>query len=618
MENRKRPQILPGGIGRLGVEKTEDGCRFTAVFPEKEEAALLLYHKGKSTPCEEISMPYQPWNGRVRSVLLKNFQADRYEYNYLVNEQVCQDPRAGFLVGRREFGEEWPQDPHQIRCGFLEEGTPAKEDPLEIPYEELILYKVHVRGYTRQKNSKVRKKGTFAGLMEKIPYWKELGINGLELMPAYEFEEVQRPEQTARGNGISRMQTAKRLNYWGYTGGYYYAPKSSYADGARPDREFRALVEALHQAGIECIMEFYFEKDFPMAEILNILRFWKKEYRIDGFHLLGGEIPQDFLVQDPFLQGTKLFFLNVWDAYKGPKKTEELRCLAEYNGGFSEVMRRLLKGDEGMIESAAFRMRNNPSGYGVINYITIQDGFTLADLVSYDQKHNEANGEENRDGSDCNYSWNCGIEGPSRKAGIRALRRRQIRNAWLLLLFSQGTPLLYGGDEFCNTQDGNNNAYCQDNETGWVDWRLYKKNEDMVEFVRQAIAFRRKHACLHMKSEPRGTDYRAVGYPDISYHSQKAWYGGMEYSSRSLGVMYCCAYGEEKPEEKFLYLAYNLYWEEKEFALPKLPEDDAWQVLLDTSGAMETAAGETEDGAAAEQPRTVTVPPRTILVLAGK
>lgn len=616
MENKRKYRAVPGSLREPGVEKTKEGYQFTAAFPADKEVSLLLYQKGKAVPCAEIPMPYREWNGQIRSVLLEDFPAERYEYNYLADGRVVHDPRARILTGRKAFGEEWPEDPHQVRCGFLAEERPESTGFSRIPLEDLILYKVHVRGYTRQKNSRVKNKGTFAGLQEKIPYWKELGINGVELMPAYEFEEIPMPETDLPESAAPRIKKPAKVNYWGYTGGYYYAPKRAYSHSSRPDCEFRALVEALHQAGMECVMEFYFAGEMPPMEIVQILRFWKTEYHIDGFHLLGDAIPQNLLLQDPLLQETKLFFTGIWDEYKGSRAEGEARRLAEYSAGFSQCLRRLLKGDEGMVCEAALRMRANPPGYGVVNYMVTQDGFTMADLVSYDQKHNEANGEENRDGSECNASWNCGTEGPSRKPAIRALRKKQMRNAWLLLLLSQGTPLLYGGDEFCNSQDGNNNAYCQDNETGWVDWQAFKKNEDMVEFVKQAIAFRKSRRILHMPEEFRSSDYRSLGYPDLSYHSQKAWYGEMEYSSRSLGIMYCCAYAEEEPEEQFLYAAYNFYWEPKEFALPKLPDPCSWRILTDTSQPGEVPEG--EGAPLPEEQKSITVPPRTILVLAGK
>ncbi|MGI6069034.1 MAG: alpha-amylase family glycosyl hydrolase [Blautia sp.] len=617
MEGIKKYQIYPGNPRKMGAWRERDGCHFAVCVPKEKETALLLYPKGKKEPCASIPMPCSPESGDVRALFLAGFPAEKYEYNYLVDGEVWHDPYARSLTGREEFGQEWPEDAHEVRAGFFK-GTPMTGDVFpELTYEEMILYKVHVRGYTKQKNSKVKKRGTFTGLIEKIPYWKELGVNAIELMPAYDFMECRpKPVRVSR-HTMQPVQGKEQLNFWGYTTGYYYAPKRSYCAGRSAEEEFKELVLALHAAGMECIMEFYFDWNLSVVEILDILHFWRVEYHVDGFHLIGCSIPQELLIEDPLLSGTKLFFLGISDAYKGMAKPGYRRRLAEYNGSFAEDMRCWMKSDEGMIQRAADHIRRNPSGYGVINYITVQDGFTLADLVSYDFKHNEANGEDNEDGSSCNYSWNCGVEGPSRKQSVRRLRKKQMRNAWLLLLFSQGTPLIYGGDEFGNSQNGNNNAYCQDNETGWVDWSCFKRNEDMVAFVKAAIAFRRAHPILHMEREPKGTDYRSVGCPDISFHSQRAWYAGMENTSRCLGVMYCCAYGE-KTEEKFLYFAYNFHWEPKDFALPNLPEGCVWQKVMDTSDLEGSGFYEEAYREVPESEKTLSVPPRSIVVLTGK
>lgn len=617
MVGMQKYRVLPGDPQKLGVGRTKEGCQFAVSMPKEREVSLLLYPRGQKEPCHEIPMPYHPANGEVRSLFLENFQGDKYEYNYLIDGEVYHDPYTRLLVGRKEFGGEWPEDPHEVRCGFLEKGQMTVKEPLQIPFEEMVLYKVHVRGYTKEKHSKVKKKGTFFGLIEKIPYWKELGINAIELMPAYEFEERKAPGSREDSHAIYQVQAQEQLNYWGYTHGYYYAPKDAYAAGNRADREFKALIEALHEAGMECIMEFFFDYHTSAVQMVEILRFWKTEYQVDGFHLLGDGIAQDLLVQDPLLSNTKLFFLGIWDEFKDSVRPGDSRRLAEYNGGYSQDIRKWLKSDEGAVASAANHMRRNPSGYGMINYLTMQDGFTLADLVSYDQKHNEANGEDNRDGSEYNYSWNCGAEGPTRKQSIRQLRKKQMRNAWLLLLLSQGTPLIYGGDEFGNSQNGNNNAYCQDNETGWTDWQSFKKNEDMTEFVKAALAFRKENPILHLAWEPKGSDYRSVGYPDISYHSRRAWYAGMEHTSRSLGIMYGCSYGK-KEEEKFLYLAYNFHWEESEFALPKLPEGCGWKDVIDTSDMEGTGFCPKGRELLSEDDKTLLVPPRTVMVLEGR
>lgn len=612
MEDVNKYQVFQGDSKKPEIRLGKEGCYFAFAAPSSSKVELLLYHKGESLPCREISLRKNPWAGEVRSIFLEGFCGKNFEYNYRMDGDVIQDPQARTLTGKGSFGDEHPQGEHQVRCCFYQEEV-WEEEPPGIAWEDMILYKLHVRGYTMQKSSKVRKKGTFAGLEEKIPYWKSLGINAIELMPAYEFKERQ-PLQTKECLRTYHLPPEGMLNFWGYTGGFYYAPKAAYCAGKSPGKEFSGFIRALHREGIECIMEFFFDDAILSIEIPRILRYWRETYHVDGFHLLGKYPPQEILLQDPHLWGTKLFFTEISTPAlcKGPKR------LGQYDNSFSQEMRRWLKGDEGVLPAAANYLRKNPSHYGVVNYMTSQDGFTLADLVSYNQKHNEANQEGNRDGTDYNFSWNCGEEGPSRKTSVRRLRKKQMRNAFLLLLLAQGTPMLYGGDEIANSQSGNNNAYCQDNETGWVDWSGLKKHEELLSFVKQAVAFRKAHPILHLPEEPRGTDYKAVGFPDISLHSQRAWYVQADQTSRNLGVMYCCAYEPKETTSQFIYLAYNMYWESRQFALPCLPKGCLWYLAADTSDFSGTGFYPEEEALPLQEQKFLTVPQRTIMILIGK
>ena len=281
-----------------------------------------------------------------------------------------------------------------------------------------------------------------------------------------------------------------------------------------------------------------FVKGTGGQRILEVLRWWKMIYHVDGFHILGEDIPQKLIAQEPVFSKTKLIFTGVDDRgiYGGAKPS--LRNLAEYNMGFQNTARRFLKGDEDQVSEFCRESRRNPATHGVIRYMASQDGFTLQDLVSYDYRHNEGNGEDNRDGCSYNFSWNCGTEGASRKQAVQELRRRQVRNAVLMVVLSQGTPLFYGGDEFGNSQGGNNNAYCQDNAIGWTDWNQAEKNKELTEFIRDALAFRKEHRILHGSEELRLMDYESRGCPDLSYHSDRAWYAQMENTSRQIGMMY--------------------------------------------------------------------------------
>lgn len=592
----------------LGANRWNEGYNFAVEVPEGIPASVLLYRKHSAKPVQEIAFEEKHRLGRVCSMKIKGISPADYEYNYKIDGKVTQDPFTYSIRGRERFGAAMEEDEHKIRCGLLtEEAYDWEQDaPADVPYEDMILYKLHVRGYTKL-NNRVKKKGTFAALQEMIPYWKELGINAIELMPAYEFMEVT-PAQKEEAM-ISRRQETMHVNYWGYIPGYYFAPKRSYCATKEPEKEFRDLVKALHQAGIACIMEFYFPDNTNLFTVLRALQFWKIYYHVDGFHVLGQGAFLDAIMQDGVLAGTKIMVGN-YDLdgfYQG--KTIAKRCLAQYDPGFCYDMRRLLKSDEGMVEKAICAVKRNSGNHGVINYITSHDGFTLNDLVSYNYKHNEANGEENQDGSSYNYSWNCGVEGPTRKQVVRQIRERQMRNAFFMLLLSQGIPMLYAGDEMGNSQDGNNNAWCQDNETGWTDWKGMKKNENLVRFVKEAIAFRKAHPILHMPKELKGTDYEAKGYPDISFHGERAWYVSQDNTSRLFGAMYCGKAGE------FIYVAYNFHWENRQAALPNLPEGMTWVKTADT-GEMKEGSCFMENGPALK--KTVEVGPRTIVVLVGQ
>lgn len=609
--------IEPGYPLVLGANRIADCCNFALEIPDNAQASLLLYYKRSRQPFMEIPFEKELRAGCVRTLCLKGLKTRDYEYNFRINGKVVQDPYAYSIRGREQFGEPLDrEDAHKIRCGFLSEKPYDWEGDInpEIPYEEMILYKLHVRGYTKQAKLSQGKRGTFRGLAEMIPYLKELGVNSVELMPAYEFMEVPAIEENT--GMVSRRQEEK-LNYWGYLPGFYFAPKSSYCATKEPEREFRDLVKALHKADMECIMEFYFPKETNPFVVLRALQFWKRYYHVDGFHLLGEGVPVNLLLKDGVLSQTKLMLNNVpvWDIPK--ERLASGRYLAEYHSGFLQDMRRFLKSDEGMVQGAAFRVKENFNTHGVIHYMACQDGFTLADMVTYNYKHNEENGEENRDGSSYNFSWNCGVEGPSRKAVIRQSRERQMRNAFLMLLLCQGVPMIYGGDEIANSQNGNNNAYCQDNPVGWIDWKGLKRNEKLLQFVKDAIAFRKAHPVLHQGKELKGVDYLTKGFPDISFHQERAWYCSYENTSRLLGVMYCGDYAQkpDKTPDDHIYVAYNFHWEARKIALPNLPEGAAWKKVIDTS---DTSAKGYFHESEETYKKNIEISPRTIVVLLGR
>ena len=602
-------------LGKFGAVKEKDGVIFQVALEEPEEAALLLYHRGTDTIVREIPLKDKRIVGNVYAVKLLNLDGEQYEYNYRIGTKVVQDTYAGIIRGRDKFGEPVANGGgHQIRCGFDFKAYDWKDDaPPCIPYEDAVMYGLHVRGFTMQANSKVRHKGTFRGVAEKAEYLKNLGINQVKLMPAYEFDEI-----VKLYNGMNRNYQAppeeqrEKLNFWGYEKGWYFAPKASYAAGNDPVKEMKDMVRTLHQNGIEVLMEFYFSRDVDFRTAADCLGHWASEYHIDGFHIIGNDELAKMLAKDPVFTGVKLLgsYFPAEEIYARNKVLRN-RNLGEYHAGFQEDARGLLKGDQNQVSAFTFRIRRNPAYTGVINYMAGHDGFTMMDMVSYSEKHNEENGEQNHDGPDRNQSWNCGIEGPTRKKKITELRYRQLRNAFLMLLLAAGTPMIQAGDEFGNSQGGNNNPYCLDNETSWTDWKAARKNEGLTAFVRELIAFRKRHRILHMPKELRMMDTLSCGYPDISFHGNRAWYGEFDNGNREIGIMYCGAYAGE---DEFIYVAYNLHWKEKEFALPNLPEGMRWHVAIDSSCGIYPQG---EEPLCASE-KMFSVPERTIKVLIGR
>lgn len=595
----------------MGAVPVKDGIVFSMERKNNEEASLLLYKKGSKEVIQEIPFPATNTIGDIVCVKAEKIASARYEYNFCIDGKVTLDPYAKVLVGTGKFGEEHPEG-HEVRCAMIAGNYDWEDDRKpQIAYEDAVMYSFHVRGFTKQRYSGVRHKGTFLGITEKAEYFKELGINQIKLMPAYEFTEMESVKTHARYR--KKEELPKRLNYWGYTKAFHFAPKRAYAATKDPVREFKDMVKTMHRLGIEVLMEFYFPEGCNPRYITECLQYWVQEYHVDGFHVRGVQGICNLMATDPLFADTKL--LNIYfpvEEIYGKKNLPKKRMVAECNDGFMIDVRRFLKGDEESLKAFAERMRRNPKGSGLINYIASHDGFTLCDLVSYEERHNEDNGEQNRDGRVQNYSWNCGEEGKSRKKKILELRNRQMKNAWCMLLLSAGTPMILAGDEFCNSQLGNNNPYCLDNEISWLDWKGYKSgNSEMFRFVKDLIAFRKKHKILHMGQELSMTDSLSCGFPGISYHSSSAWYGELDGQNRKIGVMYCGKYADE---DELIYIAYNMHWMEHTFALPALPGGYRWNVALDTSeGILEE-----DKWRLLPDSRQVQVSSRTVIVLIGR
>ena len=640
----------------FGVTKVADGVQFAVSIPKGGDCYLNIYKTGQKRPSCRIRLSREYRRGSVYFVKItdcpdtddQHTVADilsrDYEYMYEVDGREFVDPYAAVIHGRERWGRRTGEG-NRIRGGISLESFDWQDDsPLSIPFSDMILYQLHVRGFTRHASSKVAHRGSFDGLQEKIPYLKELGINAVLLLPCYEFDEIQigakvhgAPKQAAGkttdsvavGAGKHKenvVQEKGKINYWGYgqSETYYYAPKAAYAaDPHHAGVEFKTLVRSLHQAGIEILLDIYFMPGTNVCLREDCLRNWVLEYHVDGFRVNQEVMPSQMLVSDPILSGVKLL-TDYWNRELVAGAGDN-GLLAEYNEGFMNCARRYLKSDEGQVEGFSGFFRRGSGQIANINFMTYVNGFTMMDLVSYDVKHNEENGEGNQDGTEYNYSWNCGIEGKSRKKYILSRRMCQIRNAFAMMLLAQGTPMLLAGDEFGNSQEGNNNPYCQDNEITWLDWRMTSMRAGILEYVKKLIAFRKEHPVLHQGRELYMFDSLSCGMPDVSIHGTQAWRADFSYYSRMLAVLLYGDYQQKagKPDDS-IYIIFNMYWEPKSFDLPNLPGEREWYPAIETYGNTFSTVPQpvrkkrSHKKPSLESQKKTIVPPRSVVVFVGR
>ncbi len=579
----------------LGAHLEEGKLRFSFAS-RKASCGIILYDRKTGKQLQRIPFTAEERIGNLYCKCVEGLEASEIAYLFYEDGKVVADWYARAFLGRRKYGVR--QDVVSWKAIVPTDSYDWEGDARpRLPGEDCVVYCMHVRGFTAHGSSGVACRGTFRGIIEKLPYLQESGFTTLELQPAYEFAELPAKQEGRKADAVpdvpvlpAQEENEKKLNYWGYQRGYYYAPKSAYAWDKDAVKEFKDLVKALHERHMELVMQFYFPKEVHVAEIPELLRFWVLEYHVDGFHLMGENLPVEMIAADACLADTKLWYYGFrTDALYGRDGHVGYRNLSFYQDDYCMTLRKYLKGDENMLSGVLHQMRYLPPDAGRIHYITNYSGFTLMDLVSYDQKHNEANGEENRDGNSYNCSWNCGEEGTSRKARVRSLRLKLIKNAFCMLLFSQSSPLIFMGDEFGNSQKGNNNPYCQDNLCTWLDWRDLEKNREIYVFWKQMVEFRRNHPILHPPAGLRLMDYAACGYPDLSYHGENAWRPDTEYYSRHIGLMFCGKYArtEKNKEDAFIYLAMNMHWEKHFLALPRLPKGMQWKLVTDTAQEVE-------------------------------
>lgn len=680
-------KIRPGFFRMYGACVASNGVSFTINSHGATRCTLLLFKPQAPKPYARIPFPDSYRIGDTYSMLVYDIKPDEFEYAFsfdgpyepakglLFNEEnVLLDPYSRAVTGQRKWGEkpEGGKD-FEYRARVVKSSFDwGNIKQLEQPFEDLVIYEIHVRGYTKDKSSGVSAPGTFAGLKDKIPYLKDLGINAVELMPIFEFDEM---ESARVVDGV------QLYNYWGYNTVSFFAPNTSYAFNEEHNHEgdeLKSLIKALKENGIEVILDVVFNHtaegnemgpcfsfkgidnnvyymltpdahyynfsgcgnvmncNHPVVRnfIIDCLRHWAIEYRVDGFRfdlasILGRDqngAPManppilESLAFDPVLGKMKLI-AEAWDAgglYQVGSFPSWNRW-AEWNGRYRDDMRSFLKGDDGMARNAITRITGSRDLYSPesrghkasVNFLTCHDGFTLYDLYSYNEKHNEKNGWNNTDGDNNGHSWNCGAEGETDDPNVNGLRRRLIKNAFAALLCSRGPAMFFAGDEFCNTQFGNNNAYCQDNIISWLDWSRLEEFKEIHDFVRHMIQFRKEHPILRKMTKPSSCQF-----PEISVHNGTPFNASTDYKTKLIGIMYA-GRNEEDTEDDIVFYCMNAYWEPLVMQLPVLPNGKHWHV--DTNTNAEYFDG--EDFTAKTEllgVNTIRVPARTTIILVAE
>ena len=707
LSHRTNRKLSPGWHYPLGATPGLGGVNFSLYSATAEEVWLLLFDRPEGDPTDIIRVqdrdryawhvfvhgacagqlygykvrgPFDPGRGlrfNDRKLLIDPYA--KALTGKIVNEDNLLlaydpgDPARDLSLDRRENQAVVP------KAIVVDDRFDWKGDaPPSIPFERMVIYETHLKGFTAHPSSKVAHPGTYLGFIGKIPHLQSLGVNAVELLPVHEFYV----DDFLRAKGLT--------NYWGYNTAAFFAPESSFGTGRFPGcqvEEFKTLVRELHRAGIEVILDVVYNHtgegnelgptfsfkgiDNPSYYVLtggpreparyymnwtgcgnsfnlstppairlvmDSLRYWVEAMHVDGFRfdlasVLGREGGMyqrcasffDAVSQDPVLQKTKLI-AEPWDLGSYDVGNFPVDW-SEWNGRFRDTVRKFVKGDGGQLRDLGFRLTGSAdlyaddgrSAFNSVNFVTCHDGFTLRDLVSFNGKHNEANLEGNRDGSDANNSWNCGAEGETDDPEIVRLRRRLAKNHACLLLFSSGTPMILGGDEFLRTQGGNNNAYCQDNPISWFDWGEVERNADMVAFFRKAIAFTKKYTILQRRKFFTGTDRDGNAVPDIQWFGEDL--GPPRWSDPEARILCCVLDGNEEPSEAgtyFLFLALNGDYRRHEVMAPPLPPGLRWRRAIDTSLPAGEDFPEDGDGPPLDPADRYLVNPRTTVVLLGK
>jgi glycogen operon protein len=672
----------------FGARPIAGGINFSIHSAHATSCTLLLFDRDTRQKTAELLFPDEFRIGNVFTMFVFGLDPDQIEYSYRMEGPLLPtqghrfdatkellDPYARLVSGRDVWGlrpNGGGSTPYRARIAPSDFDWDDDRPPGHA-MEDLVIYEAHVRGFTAGSSSDVRWPGTFAGLREKIPYLKELGVNCIELMPIFEFDELDNP-RTDPTTGEPLM------NYWGYNTVGFFAPKAGYAAtgkfGLQAD-EFKALVKDLHASGIEVLLDVVFNhtsegdengptfsfrgidnKTYymlgPAGEYLNYsgtgntlncnhpvvremvidcLRFWVSHYHVDGFRfdlasILGrgraGEVLAnppllEALAHDPVLAKCKLI-AEAWDAaglYQVGSFPSYGRW-AEWNGRYRDTVRRFLKGDPGQVIDLVQRLLGSPDLYAdrgpaaSVNYVTCHDGFTLADLVSFNEKHNLANGEQGRDGTDANDSWNGGVEGPTDDPSVVELRWRQRKNAWAILMVSQGVPMISMGDELGRTQQGNNNAYCHDGPISWLNWDPPAAERDFHRFCQQMIAFRKQHPALR-HSLHSGNGSARTQPLEVTWHGVAPWRPDWSAESRTIAMMLRLA--DHGGPADVVYVAMNMFWEALTFLIPSPAAGLRWYRAVDTARPAPADVAEPGEEVPLSDERYVVLAARSVVVL---
>lgn len=553
--------------------------QFTFVAEEKCE--ILLYDKKTFCLLERITVPSAYSVGHVYSIALSGADWEGICYLYQIGAHRVVDPYARIIVGRERWADESRYDrDYQVYGGFVTKEFVWKEQRTTVAPRDMVCYKLHLRGFTMKHGLPKAQQGNYKGVMARLEHLKKMGITTLEFQPLYEFEEwmFERYQVAGpRGKAAWQIKKADKINYWGYGMASYFAPKASYFGGERPDVHMKEMIQRIHQRGMECLMEMSFAEEVTGDYMLSALIYWVREYHVDGFHLVGCNLPIEEIADCPYLAKTKIFYDNIPQVLLDKQRGE--KHLFVYNNDYQYELRKLQNHMEGNLRRFADQLKRQNKYYGFVNYAANNNGFTLWDSFSYGEKHNYDNGEENRDGTNVNFSYNYGREGKTKSRNIYNIRMQQMRNALATVFLGQGVPLLLAGDEVANSQEGNNNPYCQDNAVGWVQYSKSAARLQLQEFVRRMIAFRKSHKVLSQPEAFRMNDYLHVGTPDLSYHGREPWMMEIGYEQKAVGVLYAGAY--EKEED--VYICYNFHYDDVKLALPGLPENRNWMLVMNTA-----------------------------------